>query len=78
VQELALVHHVQREVMQELDLPVAHLVLLAHIAQSQAVLHAHHVQLVDMPVQQAPHPAHCVLQAIMHLLQAQSLAQLVL
>jgi hypothetical protein len=36
------------------------------------------VQLAAMRVQQAPHPAHCVLQDIMHLLQAQSLAQLVL
>jgi hypothetical protein len=78
MQELDLALYVQLEVIQELDLRVALFVQLAHIALQQAVLHAHPVQLVVMRVPQGSHPAHCVLQDIMHLLQAQSLAQLVL
>jgi hypothetical protein len=78
VRELALAFYAQQEVIQELGLQPALFVPLAHIALQQAVLHAHHVQQVDMQVPQALYPAHYVLQDIMHLLQAQSLAQLVL
>jgi hypothetical protein len=78
VQELDLALYVQLEVIQELGLQLALFVQLAHIALQQAVLHVHHVRLVAMRVPQALHPALCVLQDIMHLLQAQSLVQLAL
>jgi hypothetical protein len=78
VQELDLAHHVQLGVIQELGFQPALCAPLVHIALQQVVLHVHHAQLVVMRVPQALHPAHCVLQDIMHLLQEQLHAQLVL